>query len=151
MLGRTTIAIAHRLSTIKDADVICVLGEGLVLEQGSHDELLQANGAYAGLVLAQKLKAQDDTDIEDIEDVTQTAASEEQVANKEISISRVDTDHSLASQIIKQKIKSSADSKPRDLSIFMLFVRMGRLCRKQWKNYVIGTIFSMSNSLVLSW
>lgn len=148
MLGRTTIAIAHRLSTVKDADVICVLGEGLVLEQGSHDELLQANGAYAGLVQAQKLKAQDDSDIED---VTQTAAPEKQVANKEISISRVDTGHSLASEIIKQKSKSSEDSKTKDLSIFMLFVRMGRLCRKQWKNYVIGTIFSMSKLLVLNW
>lgn len=148
MLGRTTIAIAHRLSTVKDADVICVLGEGLVLEQGSHDELLQANGAYAGLVQAQKLKAQDDSDIED---VTQTAAPEKQVANKEISISRVDTGHSLASEILKQKSKSSEDSKTKDLSIFMLFVRMGRLCRKQWKNYVIGTIFSMSKLLVLNW
>ena len=147
MLGRTTIAIAHRLSTIKDADVICVLGEGLVLEQGSHDELLQANGTYAGLVQAQKLKAQDDTDIED---VTQTAAPEEQVANREMSINRVDTGHSLASEIIKQKNKSSADSKPKDLSIFMLFVRMGRLSRKQWKNYVIGTICSMSKLLLLS-
>lgn len=138
--GRTTIAIAHRLSTVKDADVICVLSEGLVVEQGSHDELLQANGAYAGLVQAQKLKAQDDTEIED---VAQTAAPEEQVANKEISISRVDTGHSLASEIIKQKSSSSADSKLKDLSIFMLFVRMGRLSRKQWKNYVIGTIFSI--------
>ena len=58
MVGRTTIAIAHRLSTVKDTDVICVLSVGLVLEQGSHNELLQANGAYAGLVQAQKLKAQ---------------------------------------------------------------------------------------------
>ena len=147
MVGRTTIAIAHRLSTVKDADVICVLSEGLVLEQGTHDELLQANGAYAGLVQAQKLKAQDDTDIEN---VTPTAASEEQVANKEISISRVDTGHSLASEIIRQKSSSSADSKPKDLSIFMLFVRMGRLSRKQWKNYVIGTIFSISKLPILS-
>jgi ATP-binding cassette subfamily B (MDR/TAP) protein 1 len=147
VLGRTTIAIAHRLSTVKDADVICVLSEGLVLEQGSHDELLQANGAYAGLVQAQKLKAQDDTDIED---GTQTATPEEKVANKEISIGRVDTGHSLASEIIKQRSESSADSKPKDLSIFMLFVRMGRLSRKQWKNYVIGTIFSLSKLLILS-
>ncbi|KAF9510735.1 hypothetical protein BS47DRAFT_1251322, partial [Hydnum rufescens UP504] len=38
--GRTTITIAHRLSTIKDAGCIYVMGDGLVLEQGTHDELL---------------------------------------------------------------------------------------------------------------
>ena len=43
-LGRTTITIAHRLSTIKDADCIFVMGDGLVLEQGTHSELLSAQG-----------------------------------------------------------------------------------------------------------
>jgi ATP-binding cassette, subfamily B (MDR/TAP), member 1 len=55
--GRTTIVIAHRLSTIKDADQIYVMGDGRVLEQGTHAELLQIpGGAYARLVQAQKLK-----------------------------------------------------------------------------------------------
>ena len=46
MQGRTTIAIAHRLSTIKDADCIYVMGQGRVLQQGSHDELMAMGGAY---------------------------------------------------------------------------------------------------------
>jgi ATP-binding cassette, subfamily B, bacterial MsbA len=46
MQGRTTIAIAHRLSTIKDADCIYVMGQGRVLQQGSHDELMVMGGAY---------------------------------------------------------------------------------------------------------
>ena len=49
MKTRTTIAIAHRLSTIRNADVICVLHEGKIVEQGTHDELLQLNGHYKHL------------------------------------------------------------------------------------------------------
>ncbi|MDK8350526.1 ATP-binding cassette domain-containing protein, partial [Gleimia europaea] len=47
--GRTSFVIAHRLSTIRSADVILVLEDGDVVEQGSHEELLAAQGAYAKL------------------------------------------------------------------------------------------------------
>ncbi|KAK0745952.1 P-loop containing nucleoside triphosphate hydrolase protein [Schizothecium vesticola] len=58
--GRTTITIAHRLSTIMNADRICVLQSGKVVERGTHDSLLQnETGAYYGLVHAQKLSLGD--------------------------------------------------------------------------------------------
>ena len=49
MKTRTTVAIAHRLSTIKNADEICVLHEGQIVERGTHDELLKINGYYKKL------------------------------------------------------------------------------------------------------
>ena len=49
MKTRTTIAIAHRLSTIKNADEICVLNEGEIVERGKHEELLEKNGYYKRL------------------------------------------------------------------------------------------------------
>jgi len=51
--GRTSFVIAHRLSTIRDADVILVMGSGRIVEQGTHAELLAAEGAYAQLYMAQ--------------------------------------------------------------------------------------------------
>ncbi|MCR5455414.1 MAG: ATP-binding cassette domain-containing protein, partial [Bacteroidales bacterium] len=49
MKNRTSIVIAHRLSTIKDADEICVLNEGRIIERGKHDELINLNGTYKKL------------------------------------------------------------------------------------------------------
>ncbi|KAF2743772.1 leptomycin B resistance protein pmd1 [Sporormia fimetaria CBS 119925] len=56
--GRTTIVIAHRLSTIKDADNIVVMAKGHIVEQGTHNELLRAQGVYHSLVQAQELGSQ---------------------------------------------------------------------------------------------
>jgi ATP-binding cassette subfamily B (MDR/TAP) protein 1 len=53
--GRTTITIAHRLSTIKNADLICVIKDGRVIEQGKHFELLKLNGVYSEMVNQQSL------------------------------------------------------------------------------------------------
>ena len=47
--GRTTLVIAHRLSTIKNADEIVVIGEHGILERGTHRELVELGGVYAGL------------------------------------------------------------------------------------------------------
>jgi len=49
MKNRTTFAIAHRLSTVRNADLILVLDRGVIIERGTHDQLLAQNGAYSRL------------------------------------------------------------------------------------------------------
>ena len=53
MQGRTSFIVAHRLSTIQEADVILVMKDGNIIEQGNHDELMKQNGFYADLYNSQ--------------------------------------------------------------------------------------------------
>ena len=58
MRGRTTIAIAHRLSTLRKADRLVVMDKGVVVEEGTHDALIEAQGAYWRLYEAQQRQAE---------------------------------------------------------------------------------------------
>jgi len=57
MQGRTSFIIAHRLSTIKNADMILVMKDGSIVEQGRHEQLLSADGYYASLYNSQFAQA----------------------------------------------------------------------------------------------
>lgn len=56
MRGRTSLIVSHRISTVRDADTICVLDEGRIIEKGTHDELLGLSGEYAALYERQLLE-----------------------------------------------------------------------------------------------
>jgi ATP-binding cassette subfamily B (MDR/TAP) protein 1 len=149
--GRTTITIAHRLSTIKEADVIYVMGDGQLVEYGTHNELLAASGSYARLVQAQKLRENDapSGDVEDLGDSREVHEGIEKSAREEIPLGRKNTGHSLSSEIIEQKKQASEKQKEPDHSLPYLFVRMGRINKEAWRSYLIGVICSICACLVL--
>ncbi|KAH8114710.1 multidrug resistance protein 1 [Phellopilus nigrolimitatus] len=160
--GRTTITIAHRLSTIKDADRIFVMGEGIVLEQGTHSELLAIpSGHYARLVQTQKLREAKDAGDEDMTDAADSAEGGEiggdekearhdymQDAQEEIPLGRKNTGRSLASEIIEHKQKENNRFEEKDYSLYYIFKRFGALQADIWKVYLIGSLFAICTGIV---
>ena len=107
--GRTTIVIAHRLSTIKTADNIVVMSQGRIVEQGSHNSLIEQQGAYYNLVEAQRIsaerdeqEAQEGTDQESIEDELSKAATATETYSKQ-QLTHTETEKSVSSMVLKGK------------------------------------------------
>ncbi|QRV77587.1 ABC transporter transmembrane region [Ceratobasidium sp. AG-Ba] len=159
--GRTTITIAHRLSTIKDADQIYVMGDGMVLEQGTHNELLRnADGPYATLVEAQKLREeeqkeqarQSDSDTDDVTTKAPgTPASEKAAIPSEDlePLKRTATgSRSVASEVLSARAKEGSRYGAKDHGFTYLFKRMGLINRDSWNLYYWGCFAAIVTGMV---
>jgi len=155
--GRTTITIAHRLSTIKDADNIVVMTEGRIVEQGTHDQLLAAKGAYFGLVEAQKIAetqelTPEEQELRDAEDEklirTQTSKSnksggfaedpdDQNIANK---LNRTATSKSQSSLALQNR--KTVASEQQD-SLWTLIKVIAKFNKTEWHWMLFGLFFSI--------
>ncbi|KAF5020680.1 hypothetical protein F66182_7294 [Fusarium sp. NRRL 66182] len=150
--GRTTITIAHRLSTIRDAHNIVVMTEGRIVEQGTHNELLEKKSAYYNLVSAQNIAAAEEMSAEEqaaIDEAEETLmrkiTSEKQAAvvadpNDDIAakLNRTTTTKS-ASSLALQTHKAEEEHK---YGLWTLIKLIASFNQKEWKLMVIGLIFS---------
>ena len=121
------------------------MGDGLVLESGTHDDLLEADGAYAHLVQAQKLCEVAKGSVDAVSEDSLDGGEMSKVAHKEIPLGRKNTLQSLASEILGQKRKAPELSEARDdVSLIYLFKCMAPLIHDQWSNYFLGAIAACS-------
>jgi len=143
--GRTTIVIAHRLSTIKTADNIVVMSRGRIIEQGSHDELLEKKSAYYNLVEAQQISAaneekklEENTELAEDEEELEKSSSTERVVSRQ-KLERIATGKSVSSAILENK---QSDSGPQ-YSLWTLIKVVGSFNRPEAWIMLIGLFFSI--------
>ncbi|KAF1939467.1 leptomycin B resistance protein pmd1 [Clathrospora elynae] len=133
--GRTTIVIAHRLSTIKKADNIVVMAMGRIVEQGTHQELINLNAIYASLVQAQELTSKNNStnrmsDISDNEKHEHAEVTEEKLA-------LIRTATSAPSEFATKK-----DQKEKEYGTWELIKFSWEMNKGEHLTMIIGLVFS---------
>lgn len=136
--SRTTILIAHKLSTVKKADKIIVMNQGRVVEQGTHEALLAAEGAYSRLVNAQNLNATDGGEKQ------LDAEKSENGDPEDVDLSRSQTKRSTGS--VKSALRSEDVS--RKLSLFRCLLIIFYEQRHIWRLLLGGFIASLAAGAV---
>jgi ATP-binding cassette subfamily B (MDR/TAP) protein 1 len=157
--GRTTITIAHRLSTIRDAHNIVVMSQGQIVEQGTHDELLEKRAAYYNLVTAQaiaavnEMTAEEEEALEKVEEEalirkesTRQSASgaganapEDPDDNIQARLNRTQSQQSASSMALAGR--KSGDAK-KQYSLGTLIKVIASFNREEWKLMMVGLFFS---------
>ena len=148
-LGRTTIVIAHRLSTIKGADNIVVMSRGRIVEQGTHDVLIEQRGAYYNFVEAQRIAAE--TESKDLEEIAvldekdqslarvATQGEDTEAGPNDLKLGRTQTSKSKSSIAL---LNRKADVEHR-YSLWTLIKLVGSFNRQEWLYMTIGIICSV--------
>ncbi|KAF2488594.1 ATP-binding cassette transporter ABC4 [Lophium mytilinum] len=147
--GRTTIVIAHRLSTIRDADNIVVMDKGKIVEQGTHDQLLDKRGMYWSLVEAQRFASSETTEkfdeMGDLESedsdnpFTDPSVTEVEFYDHDMDkkISRRQSARSVSSQILGDELPE----KPKTYSMWTILKFIWSFNIKEWKLMSTGLFF----------
>lgn len=169
--GRTTIVIAHRLSTIKTADNIVVMSQGRIVEQGTHDELLEKEAAYYNLVEAQRLSAEKeaenlgeekalDEEKENTDEIMKVASHESKSGKKlsrtntekSANLDRTTTEKSLGAKLartltgksVSERVLEERGAHGRtEYSLWTLIRVVGSFNRKEAHLMLVGLFFSI--------
>ncbi|XP_077124833.1 ATP-binding cassette sub-family B member 5-like isoform X1 [Ranitomeya variabilis] len=138
--GRTTIVIAHRLSTVWTADLIVVVENGTVAEQGTHSELMERKGIYYSLATAQTIKAAEEAE---------TGQNEEAKQDKPPLLQRLYSNMSNGKFSISdngEEEDSEAETEEKKLPNISFF-RILRLNKSEWPYIMLGTLAALINGI----
>ncbi|GAB1220427.1 hypothetical protein ENUP19_0053G0022 [Entamoeba nuttalli] len=125
--GRTTIIVAHRLTTVRNADKICVFHQGEIIEQGTHQELMDLKGTYYGLVKRQSME--EEVDQETVEnDIKKFRKQEDKEVENIIVEESHDEEEDIVSKIKEEYEKEKKITKKRNrISIIRIMIEQLRM------------------------
>ncbi|XP_059026987.1 phosphatidylcholine translocator ABCB4 isoform X3 [Mustela lutreola] len=143
--GRTTIVIAHRLSTIRNADVIAGFEDGVIVEQGSHRELMKKEGVYFRLVNMQMSGNQVQSGEFDLELNNEKAAADMAPNGWKSRLFRNSTHKSLRNSW-KYQNGLEVEAKELDENVPPVsFLKVLKLNKTEWPYFVVGTVCAIAN------
>uniref|UniRef100_A0A8I6AMR4 P-type phospholipid transporter n=1 Tax=Rattus norvegicus TaxID=10116 RepID=A0A8I6AMR4_RAT len=143
--GRTTIVIAHRLSTVRNADVIAGFEDGVIVEQGSHSELIKKEGIYFRLVNMQTSGSQILSEEFEVELSDEKAAGGVAPNGWKARIFRNSTKKSLKSSRAHQN-RLDVETNELDANVPPVsFLKVLRLNKTEWPYFVVGTLCAIAN------
>ncbi|XP_022371091.1 phosphatidylcholine translocator ABCB4 isoform X3 [Enhydra lutris kenyoni] len=143
--GRTTIVIAHRLSTIRNADIIAGFEDGIIVEQGSHRELMKKEGVYFKLVNMQTSGKQVQSGEFDLELNNEKAAADMTPNGWKSRLFRNSTRKSLRNS---WKYQNGLDVEAKELDENVppvSFLKVLKLNKTEWPYFVVGTVCAIAN------
>ncbi|XP_066096531.1 phosphatidylcholine translocator ABCB4 isoform X3 [Saccopteryx bilineata] len=143
--GRTTIVIAHRLSTVRNADVIAGFEDGIIVEQGSHSELMKKEGLYFKLVNMQTTGNHIQTEEFDFELNDEKATSGMAPNGWKSGIFRNSTQKSLRNS---RRYQNGLDVETNELDENVppvSFMKVLKLNKTEWPYFVVGTVCAIAN------
>ncbi|XP_032731931.1 phosphatidylcholine translocator ABCB4 isoform X2 [Lontra canadensis] len=143
--GRTTIVIAHRLSTIRNADIIAGFEDGVIVEQGSHRELMKKEGVYFKLVNMQTSGNQVQSGEFDLELNNEKAAADMTPNGWKSRPFRNSTRKSLRNS---RKYQNGLDVEAKELDENVppvSFLKVLKLNKTEWPYFVVGTVCAIAN------
>ncbi|XP_063777546.1 ATP-dependent translocase ABCB1-like [Pseudophryne corroboree] len=143
--GRTTIVIAHRLSTIRNADTIAGFHEGVIVEQGSHSELMKREGIYYKLVTMQTLEAEKDdhTDVKSKDMTDSLKRSDSKLVRRKSSRYSSFKKASMKEEDVYEEIDDDKEVVEKVPPVS--FVKVMKLNKPEWPYFVVGVICAIIN------
>ncbi|XP_048366711.1 ATP-dependent translocase ABCB1 isoform X2 [Sphaerodactylus townsendi] len=145
--GRTTIVIAHRLSTVRNADLIAAFEDGVITEQGTHNELMKKEGVYFKLVSMQSIETE-----------VQSEELDESKPNLSRSLSAESSKSALSNGVRRRSTrrsvkKSQAEDEDPEVQIVdpeeklppVSFLKIMKLNKSEWPYFLVGTLSAIVN------
>ncbi|XP_059113266.1 multidrug resistance protein 2 isoform X5 [Peromyscus eremicus] len=145
--GRTTIVIAHRLSTVRNADVIAGFDDGVIVEQGNHDELMKEKGIYFKLVTTQTKGNETELGSETYESPSDTEASELTSEESKSPLIRRSTCRGTHGPQDQERRVSVKEAQEEDVPL-VSFGRILRLNITEWPYLVVGVLCAVVNGFM---